>query len=182
MSSQINSLYHQVQAGDKPSESRLFELLLDRFRLIAIQRIWNRQDAEDIVQKALMKVISGYRTIEIRTSFTAWALTVLEYQFQSYLQTKKRQKGREAEPELIDVESDYAPPDPSLKRRLLDCLKLIGRGNRRYARILNLHHQGFSKDEVCERLKMSLEQSYVVLSRSRSLLRDCLNEEDAKNE
>jgi RNA polymerase sigma factor (sigma-70 family) len=178
MSLRINDLYNEARAGDDTAERQLFELLLDRFQLFAHQKVWSRQDAEDIVQNALVTVSTEYRDLEITSSFAAWAHKVLENKFLAYLKTKRRQQGRGVDLDSTDFEPADWTPDPSLKRRLLDCLKKVGQGSRRYARILNLHHLGFSRDEVCERLSMSRDQTYVVMSRARSRLKDCLDNGD----
>jgi DNA-directed RNA polymerase specialized sigma24 family protein len=59
--------------------------------------------------------------------------------------------------------------------RLLACLKKICLANRRYARIINLHQLGYSRVDICGRLEMTLEQSYVVMSRARAMLKECLD-------
>lgn len=176
MSLQINDLYNLARSGDKSAERQLFELLLDRFRVYALQKVWSREDAEEIVQDALTTVSTEYRTIEISTSFAAWAHKVLEYRFLSYLKTKGRRQGRDVD--LVDAELENSgwTPDPTIKRRLLDCLNKVARANRRYARILNLHYIGYNRDEVCEKLVISKDQSYVLMSRARSLLRECLDQ------
>ena len=47
---------------------------------------------------------------------------------------------------------------------------------RHYARIVNLRYQGFTTDEVCERLSISSDQYYVYIGRGRNMLRSCLAE------
>ena len=117
---------------------------------------------------------SEYGRIEFTTSFAAWAHKVLENKLLAYIETRRRSEGRnlplpdESSPQLA-IESD-----PLLKGRLIECLKRLAGSNRLYARILALHYQGLSKDEICERLNLTRKNSYVVMSRARAQLRDCV--------
>ena len=56
----------------------------------------------------------------------------------------------------------------------MDCLRWLGRTHARYARILNLHRQGFPTTEVCDLESLNREQYYVYLGRSRGMLKECL--------
>jgi RNA polymerase sigma factor (sigma-70 family) len=170
----INEIYNRARAGDKSAEAELFKKLTDRFRVFAHRKVWNKEEAKEIVQNALETVISEYRQVEFSTNFSAWAHKVLENKFLAYIQTKRRQGGRDLPLESAGSLTDNWMPDPTLKMRLLNCLKQVGRANQRYARILNLHHLGFERTEVCERLGMTVTQSYVVMSRARAMLKECL--------
>jgi RNA polymerase sigma factor (sigma-70 family) len=170
----INELYNQACTGDKSAETELFKKLTDRFWVFAHRKVWDKADAEEIVQNALSIVVSEYRQIEFSTSFSAWAHKVIENKFLAYIQTKRRRSGRDVPLENADFLTDNWTPDPTLKMRLLDCFKQVGRASRRYARILNLHHLGFDRVEVCEKLGMTTAHSYVVMSRARAMLKECL--------
>ena len=174
MSTAINDLHSRALLGDSDAEKQLFSFLTGRFLTFAHQKVWNNEDAEEIIQNALATVAAEYKTIEIESSFAAWAHKVLEYKFLAYLQTKKRQKGRNVPIDNTEYESGGWTPEPGLKMHLLDCLNKVGRTSRRYARILNLHHLGFTREEICDRLDLTRNQSYAVMSRARAMLRDCL--------
>jgi RNA polymerase sigma factor (sigma-70 family) len=171
----INNLYDQARDGDESAQAELFKKLTDRFWVFAHRRIWNKEDAEEIVQNAMATVSSEYRKLEISKSFAAWAHKVIENKLLAHIQARRRQNGRNVPLENIGPLADNWAPDPTLKMRLLGCLKKVARANRRYARILNLHYHGFNRDEVCEKLEMTITQSYNVLSRARAMLKDCLN-------
>jgi len=172
----INDLYKRAASGDKSAETELFKLLIDRFQYFAHRKVWNKEEAEEVVQNALATVLSEYRATEITISFSAWAHKVLENKFLAYIQTKRRQGGRNALLADTDDLAENRSADPTLKMQLLNCFKQVGRASRRYARILNLHHLGFGRTEVCEKLGMTVTQSYVVMSRARAMLKKCLDE------
>ncbi len=170
----INELYNKACGGEKSAQDELFKKLTDRFWVFAHRRVWNKEEAEDIVQNALATVMSEYRQTDISANFAAWAHKVVENKFLAYIQTRRRQSGRNVPLENTDCLTDNWQPNPTLKMRLLNCLKQISRASQRYARILNLHHLGFKRDEVCKKLGMTITQSYVVMSRARALLKECL--------
>ena len=170
----LNDLYNSARSGQSTAEENLFRNLSVRLRVIANHKIWDENDAEDVAQEALAYIAREYREIEIRTSFAAWAAKVLDNRVLSYIKAKRAQKERvEA---LPDTDQHAAIPecDAELKVTLLDCLKKIAQANPRYARIINLHYQGYTTDEVCGRLNMTPNNSYVALSRARSMLTECL--------
>jgi RNA polymerase sigma factor (sigma-70 family) len=175
----IKSLYRNAIAGDKKSEQKLFDYLTDSFRLFLQLRIRNRQDAEEIVQEALYVIARKYKEIDYDISFASWAYRILKNKFMDYLKHKKvrdRVMMREQEaynPGTIDF-------DPDVRRQLLLCLEKVGGANLQFARILNLHYQGYNRDEICKRLKLRTDYFYVVLSRARSMLNICLDKGDVK--
>ena len=133
MSTAINDLHSRALLGDSDAEKQLFSFLTGRFLTFAHQKVWNNEDAEEIIQNA--------RNVPIDNT---------------------------------EYESGGWTPEPGLKMHLLDCLNKVGRTSRRYARILNLHHLGFTREEICDRLDLTRNQSYAVMSRARAMLRDCL--------
>ena len=153
----INSLQVLARGGDKTAEDSLFCELSARFRLFVRQRIGDEQDAKEVVQNALLTIVQEYMGVEFQTSFAAWAYKVLDNRILAYYQTCKRQAARSQS--LSDaggnLEMAGANPQPELRHRLLSCLDKIMRANRRYARILNLHYQGYKTDEICEMMELT---------------------------
>jgi RNA polymerase sigma-70 factor (ECF subfamily) len=175
MAQNINELYKLAASGDKKAEAELFATLTDRFRLFAHLKVWNQEEAEDLVQEALAVVVAEYGKIKIETSFAAWAHKIMENRLLGYIQKRRREKGRKTSGETNEYLTASWTPDPTLRMRLLDCLKKVCLANRRYARIINLHHLGYSRVDICGRLEMTLDQSYVVMSRARAMLKECLD-------
>lgn len=173
----INTLYNRVRDGEPGAEDRLFERLTDSFRLFVRQRVWSDEDVEDIVQESLIAIAGKYRGIEFETSFAAWAYKVLENKTLDYYRKKQCRESKFAQ--IASDESSVAEkPNPGLRRKLLDCLRKINGANGRYARILNLQYQGYSTDEVCERMDLTRNSLYILLSRARSMLKLCLQKGD----
>jgi RNA polymerase sigma-70 factor (ECF subfamily) len=178
----IHNLYIKSCDGDRRAEKKLFEVLTSRFRLFAHQKIRNQADAEEVVQDALLAISAEYRSITIRTSFSSWASKVLHNRILNYLRKKTYEKRRFDRGIDKDVEMMTAPNMVilDLKKRLQECLEKLCRRNIRYARILNLHYQGYTTEEICQRLGIKRATLYSALSKARTMLERCLEKGDGE--
>ncbi|MFC1475611.1 RNA polymerase sigma factor [Candidatus Zixiibacteriota bacterium] len=172
----LNALFRLAAHGDQRAEHELFVNLGARFRVFVKRRLWAQDDWEDVVQDALATVSLKYKEVEPVERFTGWAYQVLKNKLMNYIQSKSRRG------EIVVRMPEYADPmalddtEQAVKRQLLKCLKQIWQVNVRYARILNLHYQGYSTAEVCRRLALRSEVYYSVLARARNKLRQCLEQ------
>lgn len=176
----IDESYKAAKKGDKAAEERFFQLLTARYRLFITRKIWDKEDAEELMQESLMTVLSKYKDIEQVDNIAAWAHKVMNNKILNYFRTKSLhgKKLDEVREGIINSDSFYQETD--LEKRLLKCLKKIGQTNLRHARILNLHYQGFSVQEICSKLEVSRNNLYSILSRARSMLVHCLEKGELK--
>ncbi len=175
----INAFYLSARDGDARAEEQLFEKLSARFGFFAQQRIWDRDDAQEIAQEALAAVCERYKTIEFQVSFSAWAHKVLDNKILEYYRTRSRMRERESAAENGESTAAHGSSH-MLERQLLECLRRLNIGFKRHARILNLHYQGYSVEEICLRLSVTRTNLYSILSRARSMLLLCLEKGDIK--
>jgi RNA polymerase sigma factor (sigma-70 family) len=171
---ELNSLFAQARTGDSTAEKRLFEYLSERFRQFARHRIWDPMDADEVVQETIMTICREYRSLEITASISAWAYKVLDYRILTHVQAQQTKCRRTATDPLALETIPAVSPHLELRRRLIDCLRKICVTNRRYARVLNLHSQGYETPEICKRLELRENSMYSLLHRSRAMLRRCL--------
>lgn len=170
----INGLFALARAGHEGAEDRLFAILSERFGYLARHRIWDQAASQDVVQNAMVVVCREYKELNVEVSFAAWAHRVLDTRIKDYFRATQRSSRWMVPKPLADSDA-VGPTDPvDLRLRLLDCLRKVGTKNRRYARILNLHHIGLETDEICRKLSLSTSALYVLLHRSRLLLNRCL--------
>ena len=174
----LNLLYKRASDGDPASEKELFQLLTVRLRSIVQLNIWNKDDAEEIVQDTLMTIVHKYRDIEIHSSFSGWVSKIVDNKILNYLRTKRYRQARFTQTEQT-CERPYKP-DPELRLRILDCLKKICRANVRNARMLNLYYQGYDTDQICRRLSITRNNAYSILFRARAMLELCLKKGDIR--
>ena len=115
------------------------------------------------------------KEIEFEVSFSAWAYKVLELNILAHYRKKGNERKRFGEiPENDDL-STAITPYPELKRRLLDCLRKLNERNIRHTRILNFSYQGYDMDQICEKLNTTKTAAYILLSRARTKLKECIN-------
>jgi len=128
-----------------------------------------------------MDIAREYKTIGIEISFPAWAYKVLDYRILSYIKKKKQQGVKIVT--FADVASSQdktVEADPKLKMMLLKCLRKIGKLNRRYARIIDLHYLGYKTGEISQRMNITADAFFVILHRARKMLEKCLETGEVK--
>jgi len=169
----INDLYQAAITGDKSAEKRLFALLDERFRRFVCHKVWDNESVEDIVQEALLAISRELGRIQIEKSFAAWAYKILNNRIVRHMRNVSRTRTVSSE----DIDQALPQPpvqDPMLKVRLKDCLQKLHVVNHRYARVLNLHHQGYRAEEIGEQMGLSRNAVYILLYRARAVLLNCM--------
>ncbi len=167
---ELEILYRRAIDGDSRSENEFFKRLSVSFRVIAQRRVWDGYEAEEVVQDALLTVAQRYKSLDIDSSIAGWAYGVMNNKIMDYVKSKKTARGSARMKTISESDVSSLEPDPMLKSRLLICLRKISKANSRFARILNLRHQGYSTEEICTRLGIGRNILYVIVSRARSML------------
>lgn len=171
----MDSLLARAMDGDRDAEQEILRFLSVRFRAFATRRL-GADEAEDVVQEACLAVLRKYKTETFTRGFRAWAYGVLKMEIKSHLRIKSHMaerfdSGVETDEVVVPLRKDV---DYQLKMRLADCLRIITKRRRSYARVLNLIHQGYKSDEICRRLGIKPNNFYVILSRGRQMMKTCL--------
>lgn len=173
----VNGLARRAVEGCPEAEKELMEHLSVSFRAFAQHRLYNEHDAEEIVQEVLAVIWSKYREMVFEQSFQAWAYRILKNKLMDYGKQKRTRNRLLAETPLASPQPLETAEDAALRGRLLVCLRRIGSANSRYARILNLNYQGYSTEEICDRLSMTRGNCYTLLMRARQALLSCLEKQ-----
>ena len=175
----MNELWEQARAGDKRAETAVFDHLRRRFLALARAKLGG-PECEDVAHDACVVVLRKYKELQAPFRYDVWAVQVLNYQIANHrrrIATARRRTGG-----TPDASETTAPrrtdTEPALLRDLIDCVRKIAGGYRRYIRVLNLVHQGFTTEEICEKLTVSRNNLYVMVTRGRQMLRDCLAEKE----
>lgn len=173
------NLYMAASTGEKGAEKQLFSYLTVRFRAIAYLKIGNRHDAEEIVQDALMVIAKEYKKQEFEKSFISWAYRIFDNRILGFIGRKKRRADLDKRAQNDGTLGPPAMnPDPNFEIQLSDCLEKVKATNDRYAKILALHYEGYDTEEICQELKLSPGNLYMILSRARAMLKRCLDTGD----
>lgn len=160
------------------AEEQLFTKLLVRFRYLVNCKVWNQQDAEEIVQSAMLVIAKEYSDLAEDRRFEPWAYKVLNNRVLGYMKARRRSDNRTTVFDAEELNMQGSNSDYQLKEKLRGCLTKIRKTNQTYARILALHFQGYSTDEICRKLNMTPNNLYVALSRARASLGRCLDGEE----
>ncbi len=176
----INDLLNKAIDGDNVAENLLFKNLTARFMLISRHKIANKEDCEEVVQNALTAIAENYKQTNFETSFAAWVKKILDNKIIDYYRNKKSGLARMSQVSDYTVTATNDMIDPAFKQRLLDCLKKINAHNKQHSRILVLKYLGYSVNEIQEKLNLTKNNFYSVLSRARSMLENCLEKEKIK--
>jgi RNA polymerase sigma factor (sigma-70 family) len=174
----INKLQEIAKKGDLEAEKELFAVLNDIFLIFVQHRLWNKVDSEDIVQDALTAISLKHKEIEFESSFSAWAYKVLKNTLLKYYRTKNLREKKYEELSRDDRRRYLNEFSQEINFKLKICLKKLNVFNRRYARILNLRYHGFTTDEICSKMKITINNVYSLLTRARSRLKLCLKTGD----
>lgn len=170
----INRLYEKAKNGEKEAEPQLFSLLTERFGYFLQYKVRDDDDREDIIQETLKAIAAKYMTVELEVKFSSWAYGALEKSVLHYFRTKANRQKRETAPEASAVGRSNLTLDPDLKLRLEDCFRKLCQTYQRYARVLNLSYNGYNIEEVSAKLNLTKNNVYIILSRGRGLLKNCL--------
>ena len=169
----INDLYKSALTSPK-LETQLINTLTERFKMILQHRVKDEFDREDILQETMLAIIKKYKDVEFQVSFSAWAYKVLENNLLYYYRTEATAKRKKQEIADNKLQPSIINSDPMIKHKLLNCFKKLTDVNSRYADIIAFHYQGYKIEEICTKMKVSPNNAYIILSRGRSMLRNCL--------
>jgi RNA polymerase sigma-70 factor (ECF subfamily) len=177
-SSHINFLFEKAKNNDSKAVNELFEYLNVSFRLFLQSRSIEKQDSEDILQSVMLTISAKYRDLVSSHNFSGWAYAVLKNKLYDFYKSKRSSKIQNVGKRNFAEEFSAATSNPLLLMQLKQCLSKISEKNLRYMRILNLCYLGHSKEEICNKLKITPNNFYVILSRARAMLKKCLERED----
>ncbi len=169
------NLIDKARNGDRSAEKDLFSYLFVRFLFIVKQRLGER-DAEDIAQDACVTVLEKFREQDGPENFEAWAYQILRNKIGNAIKKRdiERKRMTNFDEKLTGTEIQAEGSITEFRNRLLKCLRKLIKGNKRYARAVNLVYQGFTTDEICNRMNINSNNLYVILNRGRAVLLNCL--------
>jgi len=108
---ETSTLAVQAQSGDADALRPLLEQIRPRAMAIALKVLRNRDDAEDAVQDATLKVWRNLHRFEGRASFTTWLHRIV---MNASLDILRRNSGRPDATVADDRDSDCQPtPEPA---------------------------------------------------------------------
>ena len=161
---------------------RAFELLVTRYQkqaLRAAQRfVYNRQEAEDMLQEGFMRVFTDLKDYRGEGSLEGWIRRVV---IRAALRGLRQRPGFDLYETLPDgpaTEPDEMPepfPTDAGSRQVIQLLQQLPAG---YRTVLNLFAiEGYSHEEIADMLGIQPATSRSQLSKARALLKQLLARE-----
>lgn len=174
-------LVDQALNGD----SRAFEILMEKHEskmyAVALRMCKNREDAQDCLQDAMLRIYKALPTFKGQSSFSTWAYRIT---MNTCLDDLRRKKVRQAQSLDQMLEVGWAPVDENntaerhvenseLKRNLSKAIQTLPEEMR--AAVVLRDVQGFSYEEIANMLSTNVGTVKSRISRGREKLREILS-------
>ena len=133
----------------------------------------SREDAEDMLQEAFIKVFTHIHTFQNKGSFEGWIRRIIVHTCINFL--KRNRKFNDnielAEAEIVQVKEETIPSLMQAKQ-VVECIRLLPVG---YRTVLILYAlEGYSHREIGEMLEIGESTSRSQYTRSKALLENIL--------
>jgi RNA polymerase sigma-70 factor (TIGR02943 family) len=177
---------------DTPDPEQWVDRYGDLMYRFVLSRVSDSETAQDIVQEALVAAIQAYKRFQGKSSLKTWLIAILKRKVVDHY---RRTDGRVSYVD-VDIAADHighqfdegghwrVQPNPWTvnpeavyqQKEFLDVLYgCLADMPHRLAEIFMLREfEGLDTQAICERLKITDTNSWVMLYRARMYLRDCL--------
>jgi RNA polymerase sigma-70 factor (ECF subfamily) len=133
----------------------------------------NREDAEDMLQEAFIKVFSQIHTFQNKGAFEGWIRRIIVHTCINHLKKNKRFN------ESVDIINangiqvrEESIPSIVQAKQIVECIRLLPIG---YRTVLNLYAiEGYSHKEIAEMLDVEESTSRSQYTRAKQMLEDIL--------
>ncbi len=171
---ETKELIEKSKSGNRKAQRELYQKLTVPMMGVCLRYMSNPEDAEDILLEGFYKVFSSLEkfTYESEIAFFGWVKRIMINQALMKLRKNKSIQIM-AINEDIDKEVDVSPLENLETAYLLDIIKSIPVG---YRTVFNLFEvEGYSHQEIAEKLEISEGTSKSQLFKAKKLLRERLN-------
>ncbi len=174
---ELDEIIARCKRMEKKAQRKLYDRYSPLFLGIALRYGQSKQDAEDILQKAFIKILTKINQYNEEGSFEGWMKRVLiNTAISHYRQSQKHDFHKDidnvSESNLKDFNIDS---DNEFTQEEL--LKTINRLPSGFRMVFNLYAiEGFKHKEIAEMLEITIGTSKSQYSRARSLLQEKLIE------
>lgn len=164
------AVVERAQAGDERARARLLARLETVFRQFFTARIGPRDDVDDLVQNALLRVHTGLGALQRPDRLKAFAMKAAVFELQDFYRGRYSPRETRYDPDLPPPGA--TGPDPADLRidleRALDVLTPKAR------RILELREMGFLYKEIADALGTTEAAVKMQVKRAFERMREAL--------
>ncbi len=162
-------LVKALKAGKPAAQRQLYEQLAGKMMAVCLRYAKNREEAEDVLQEGFIRVFRKIGTYKGNGSFEGWVRRVItnvairQYQKNSRIHVVVG---------LDEIEHEYGAPLLDQEFATSDLLGMVQRLPDGYRMVFNLFAiEGYSHDEIAQKLGISVGTSKSQLNRARKALR-----------
>lgn len=172
----------RASGGDSAAFNRLMEMHEGRMYAVALRMCANREDAQDCLQEAMLRIYRAIGSFKGQSSFATWVYRITMNTCLDELRRKKNRQNTSLD-SLLDmgwspVDESNAPEKQAMRsetRKVLDAAIASLPEDMRSAVVLR-DIQGFSYDEIAAMLEINVGTIKSRISRGREKLREKLKE------
>lgn len=160
--------------GNAQAQRQLYQLLADKMFAVCLRYADSRQDAEDILQEAFIKVFKNIKRFKFHGSFEGWVRRIMvNTSIEHHRKSLKWKYAEDAQEVAIKDESINALE----KLKVQDLLNLIAKLPPGYKTVFNLYViEGYSHQEIADMLQISVSTSKSQLFKARAALQELLKQ------
>ena len=159
--------------NDSVAQRELYNTYSPKMLAVCFRYAHSREDAEDMLQEAFIKVFTQLRTFENRGSFEGWIRRIVVH---TCINTLKKNKKFNESVDLIHAASisirEETVPAVVQVKQIVDCIRSLPMG---YRTVLNLFAiEGYSHREIAQLLDIEESTSRSQFTRAKGMLEELL--------
>jgi RNA polymerase sigma factor (sigma-70 family) len=159
--------------NDPSAQRELYNRFSPKMLSVCYRYAQNREDAEDMLQEAFIKVFTQMHTFQNKGAFEGWIRRIIVHTCINFL--KKYKKFNEsvdlAQAGYIKIKEETVPSIMQAKQ-VTECIRLLPIG---YRTVLNLYAiEGYSHREIAHMLDIEESTSRSQYTRAKSMLENIL--------
>ena len=166
-----------IQKGNRKAQNRLYEKYASKMLAVCSRYVSDKMEAEDVMIEGFMRVFDKIDQFGFQGSFEGWVRKIMVNEALMFVRSKK----------MINVDLEAAIEEPnsfefSSDIEAEELLKMIDSLPTGYKMVFNLFAiEGFSHQEIAEKLGISEGTSKSQLSRARAFLQEKLKQNEFSN-
>jgi len=168
-----NSIIAGCLSNDASAQRELYNHYSPKMLTVCYRFAHNREDAEDMLQEAFIKVFTQIHTFKNMGSFEGWIRRIIVHTSINFL--KKHKKFSES----VDIAyagyaiaKDESVPGIMQAKQVVECIRLLPVG---YKTVLNLYAiEGYSHKEIGQMLDIEESTSRSQYTRAKAMLENIL--------
>jgi len=169
-------LINGCQAQDRTAQKRLYEVFGGKMYAISLRYTKNRDDAQDVLQDAFIKVYEHIHSFRGESPLEFWIRSIV---VNTALKHLKKQKNMVDLDEVYRTDKDIGTAEQSLAgfqwQQLMEFIRELPAGCQTVFNLFAI--EGYKHQEIAEMLEISEGTSKSQFARARTLLQQKLNKE-----